>query len=107
MISEARLEKALTMLATSDEQIAELKADVARKEYLCKMARSREFLSAEGSVEARKASAEISDSVQLAEDLLSTAIVDFEKLRAKRATEELIVDVWRSLNSARGKGIIT
>lgn len=106
MISEARLEKALTMLATSDEQIAELKADVARKEYLCKMARSREFLSAEGSVEARKASAEISDSVQLAEDLLSTAIVDFEKLRAKRATEELIIITWRTMEASRRQGAL-
>lgn len=107
MISEARLEKALTMLATTDEQIAELKGDVARKEYLCKLVRSKQFLVAEGSVEARKATAEVSEDVQAAEEILSGAIIDYEKLRAKRETESLLVDVWRSLNSARSKGIIT
>lgn len=106
MISEDRLQRALTFLATSDEQAAEMKADVARKEYLCKLARSREFLSAEGSVEARKATAEISDSVQLAEDMLATAIVEFEKLRCKRITETLVVEVWRSVSANKRVGNI-
>jgi hypothetical protein len=106
MISDARLEKALTYLSTTDEQAAELKANVARMEYMCKLARSRQFLTGEGSVEARKALAEVSDDVQIAEDKLADAIVAFEKIKARRATEELIVEVWRSVGANRRAGNI-
>jgi hypothetical protein len=106
VISEARLEKALFFLSTTDEESADLKGHVARSEYLCKMARAKVFLVSEGSVEARKAISEVSEEVQLAEDKLADAIVAYEKLRSKRATEVLITDVWRSLNSARTKGVI-
>jgi len=100
-ITAERMEKALTFLATTDDTAADLKAQVARKEYGCKLARSRGFLAAEGSVEARKAQAECSEGVQAAEDEYARAIVEFEKVKAKRATEELIVEVWRSVNSNR------
>ena len=104
MISEERLTKALTYLAETDEESAELKADVARREYRCKLARARGFVEAEGSVEARKAAAELSDHVITAEEDLVTAIVAFEKVKAKRATEELIVEVWRSVSANRRVG---
>ncbi len=104
MISEERLSKALTYMAQTDEQSAELKADVARKEYLCKLARAKEFIKADGNVELRKALAEQSDSVYDAETKLGQAIVSFEKIKAKRATEELIVEVWRSVNANRRQG---
>lgn len=106
MISEDRLEKALKYLATTDEECAELKAEVSRREYACKLARARELVLAAGSsVEVRKAIAEQSQSVIDAEDLLANAIVDFEKVKAKRQTEELIVEVWRSVLSARKQGM--
>ena len=104
MISEERLEKALSYLARSDESCAELKGEVCRKEYLCKLARSRGFLVASGSVEQRKAEAETSEDVQKAEDELAQAIVVFEKVKAKRQTEELICEVWRSVNANRRQG---
>ena len=105
MISEDRLSKALTYLSQTDEPSAELKADVARKEYLCKLARSRAFLLANGtSVEQKKAIAETSTGVSDAEASLADAIVAFEKIKAKRATEELIVEVWRSVNANRRQG---
>lgn len=106
MITEQRLERALSFLASTDETSAELKADVSRKEYLCKLARSRIFLTAEGSVEHRKATAEVSADVQEAEKDLAGAIVAFEKIRAKRTTEELIVEVWRSVSANRRAGSI-
>jgi hypothetical protein len=103
-ISDDRLEKALKYMATTDESAAELKADVERAEYRCKLARAREFVTADGSVEARKAVAEMSESVQQAEDQRCKAIVEFEKVKAKRQTEALIVEVWRtcSANSRQG-----
>jgi hypothetical protein len=106
MISEDRLQKALTYLSKTDEPAAELKAEVARKEYVCKLARSRGFIMAEGSVDLRKALAEKSEGVMEAEDALAVAIVEFEKVKAKRLTETLIIEVWRSCNANRRAGQI-
>lgn len=104
MISEDRLQKALTYLSTTDEESAELKANVARAEYVCKLSRARSFILAEGSVDLRKALAEKSENVMSAEELLADAIVAFEKVKAKRTTEGLIVEVWRSVNANRRVG---
>ena len=99
MISDKRLEQALTFMATTDIQAAELKGEVERAEYRCKLARAREFAVADGSVEARKAAGEMSESVQKAEDERCNAIVEFEKVKAKRQTEALIIDVWRTIQA--------
>lgn len=106
MISEERLQKALTYLAETDEPSALLKADVARKEYACKLGRSIEFIEANGSVELRKAVADSSTRVVRAEEELVMAILAYEKIKAKRATQELVVEVWRSLNANRRQGQI-
>ena len=107
MITSDRLQKALTYLAETDESCAEAKAQVERCAYTCKHARALEFQIAEGSIEARKAAAEVSAAVQKAEDQRIAAIIAYEKLKAKRETEALIVDVWRSLNASRRAGNIT
>jgi len=106
LISDKRLEQALTYMATTDATAAELKGDVERAEYRCKLARAREFITAEGSVEARKAAAEMSESVQQVEDERCRLIVEYEKVKAKRQTEALIIDVWRSLNANQRHGNI-
>lgn len=106
IISEDRLEKALRYMAETDAPCAAAKGDVERAEYRCKMVRAREFMTAEGSVEARKAAAEVSDSVQQAETDRCNAIVAFEAIKAKRQTEALIIDVWRTLEASRRHGNI-
>lgn len=107
IVGEERLEKALRFLAESDQISADLKAQVERHEYACKLARARMFLlSTESSVEARKADAEKSHDVQDAEGKRCDCIQEFERLRAKRTTETLIVEVWRSVNANRRQGTI-
>lgn len=103
-VSVDRMEKALAFLATTDVQSAELKAEVRRKEYIAKKARARVFLKSQGNNEERKAQAEISDDVGTAEEELAQSEAEFEKLKAKRVTESLLIDVWRSLNAARRQG---
>jgi hypothetical protein len=106
MISEERLEKALRFLAESDEDFAESKVHMLRLDYALELARKREFLTAEGNNEERKAKAESSDHVQTVQGTYLDAVGAFEKKRAKRATEELIVEVWRSLEASRRQGRI-
>jgi hypothetical protein len=107
MISEERLEKALRFLAETDEKAAELKVQVHRKSYIVDLSRKREFLKAEAStIETKKAIAETSVQVRdsITEEL--DAELEWEKLRAKRATEELIVEVFRTLEASRRQGRI-
>lgn len=105
MISEERMEKALKFLASTDEETAEAKTQVARCEFLAKRVRARKFLESEGSsVEARKAVAETSPEVEEADENLVMAILAFEKLRSKRMTEELIVETWRTCEASRRMG---
>lgn len=107
MISDDRLQKALTYLAETDEEAAMLKTDVERREYLKKRVRAIEFLAAEGkSVEERKARAEMSTEVENVEHDYCNALQRYEHIAAKRKTEALIVDVWRSINSNRRAGIV-
>lgn len=107
MVSDERMEKALKYLATTDEEAAEAKTQVSRAEYLAKRVRAREFLLAEGNVEHRKALAETSPGAVVADESLANAILAYEKLRAKRTTEELVIEVWRSVGANRRAGNIT
>jgi len=106
VISEEQCENALKYLAATDETGAILKGQVASKEYLAKLARSKVFLLSEGSVEARKATAEVSPEVQGAEMDYCTAVVEYEKVRAKRATRELVVETWRTCSANQRRGNI-
>lgn len=104
MISQDRLEKALRYLAETDEPIAEAKGEIQRLENLIKRVNYRLFLSASGSVEARKAEAGKSEETARLEEELVSATVKYEGLKAKRDTEATVIDVWRTLESSRRKG---
>lgn len=107
VISEARLESALAFMAQTDGKLADAKVFMMRLEYAADLARKRCFLVAHGNVEERKAMAENDDTVQKRMGEYFDAVATYEKLRARRTTEELIIEVWRSLNSARTHGIFS
>lgn len=104
MIPDNRCSKALHYLADTDEECAVLKTDVQRKEYALDLAKRRVFLVADGNIEERKARAECSPDVQTAIAAHLDALVAFERVKAKRATEAMIVDTWRSVNANRRSG---
>lgn len=105
MISDERMEKALRYLAETDDEFGVLKTAVARAEWTFDFAKRSQFLVAEGkTVEERKASAETSGAVSTAHEFWMEALVTFERMKAKRATQELIIEVWRSVNASKRKG---
>jgi hypothetical protein len=106
VISEERLEKALVYLATTDQEAADLKVSYLRQEYAADLARKRIFLLSEGNNEERKAKAETSAEVQERQTDYFGAIEAYERVKAKRATEELIVEVFRTLEASRRQGRI-
>jgi hypothetical protein len=104
IISDDRLAQAMKYLAETDGICAELKVQVARKEYIAKKVRARLFLEADGNNEERKNRAEVSADTYAAELEKYAAMAEFEKVRAKRDTEAMVVDVWRSMNANRRQG---
>lgn len=104
MIDDARLSAALDLLVNTDEPSAELKVQMLRKEYICDLVRKRTFLSAEGNNEERKAKSETSREVQDSITVYLDAVAEFEKIRAKRTTEALIVEVWRTQSANQRQG---
>lgn len=106
MISEERLSQALRYLAETDEQHAKAKAHMKGMEQQLKTIRAICYLRATGTQGERAEKAysdqEYRDAVEQYENL----VADYEILNNKRNTETLVIDVWRSLNSARTKGVI-
>ena len=105
MIDEARIERALQFLAETDRDYALAKTEVEATSILAKKARARIFLTGEGSVEARKAEAETHPEVAKADDQYIAALLAFEKLKAQRERAELVIEVWRTLEASRRKGL--
>ena len=108
MISNERLEKALTFIAESDREFAEAKTEVERATWLAKQTRAIQYELADGkSIEDKKQAVERSSKVNDAEDRRIKAIGVYEYLRAKRASEEIIIQVWRSIEASRRKETVS
>lgn len=94
----------MSFLAESDQTYAEAKAALLNAEIMVKRVRARVFVTAAGgSVEARKAAAEVSGEAIEADDALIDATLVFEGLKAKRSRAEIVIDIWRSLEASRRK----
>lgn len=106
LINDGRLQKALTKLAETDAAIAELHANVERCEYRSKAVKDAIFLRSEGSVAERNAIAGTHPEYSAAMEAYFAALQAHDTMKNERSREVLVVDVWRSLSSARTKGMI-
>ena len=104
MITYKRVEEALQYLATTDEPVAELKAEVERTAYGIKAAKAMVVLHTEGTGPVKTATSDAHLSVKQASELHFRAIKDYGSMMNERARNVLVIDVWRSINSARNKG---
>ena len=102
------VEKAVHYLGKTDESYASAKARmIAGKERL-KTVLAVSYLDANGSnVKERESEALCSKDYRIELDGYEEAILDFETMKNKRLRAELTVEIWRSLNSARTKGVMT
>lgn len=108
MISPDRLQKALTYLAETDEPCARARSLMMGLEKQEKTVLAMQFLGVtSGTVEERKAKAQATPQYQNWRETYEAAVLDFELYRNKRTTEELIVEVWRSVNANRRHGNVT
>lgn len=106
LINDDRLETALKKLAQTDGPIAELHTNVERAEFRAKAIKDAIFLRTDGSVAERNAVAGTHPEYSAAMETYFSALQAHDTMKNERSREVLVVDVWRSLSSARTKGII-
>ncbi len=107
-LSDERVEKAMHFLAETDLEFATWRGMVLRTEYMADVAESMVYKSIqEGSVEDRKRTAKIAPETQKAMSEHFEAVVKFESLKARRAREVLVVEIWRTLQANRRVGNVT
>lgn len=101
MITRDQIGDALRFIAETDEQLAEAKTEVERKVWICKHARALAYQATTGTVDERKAAVETNEDVVQYEMGRLDAFLAYEKLKAKRETQFLRIEVWRSLEATR------
>jgi hypothetical protein len=106
VISDTQLSDALDFLSRTDHEAAEAKVFAMRKEYLVDLARKQLFLTSEGNIEIRKATAETSRAVQQSINEYLDATVALERLKARRTTAALRIEVWRTQSANQRQGNI-
>lgn len=104
-LTEARMEEALNFMADSDENLANLLADMERAEWRAKATRQAIFVTLTGTVADREARACIHEETEKAQQHYFTAVQAYNSLRNKRATEQIVIDCWRSINASRNRGV--
>src|SRR6185436_9397519 len=105
MISDDRLTKALTYLAETDDPCAMAKSLMDGLENQKKSVLSIAFLQADAkTVAEREAIAYASETYIAHIGKLEAATYDYETMRNKRLTEELIIECWRSMNANKRRG---
>jgi hypothetical protein len=105
MISDDKLEAALSYLAETDCEAAGARAQRLRAEFARERIRARLTLeSGEGSDTRRRAWAETQPEYAVACETEVQAVQDDEFFRNKRNTANVIVEAWRSENANRRAG---
>lgn len=100
-ITQERMEDALAYLSETDEPCAALRADVERAEFKAKRTKASVFQISDGTVADRNADAETSSSTEAAYEQYFAALQKFDAMKNRRATESIVFEAWRSLNSNR------
>ena len=101
MIDAARLESAMNYLAETDLPYADARTAMERADIGRKRARAQAYILAGGTVDERKAKAELDAAVLAADDDYIACVKLYETLRQRRQRAEIVIDVWRSVEASR------
>lgn len=97
--TDDRVELALSYLSMDPHPLAIARKDVTDAETKVRQTFARAFMAADGSVEARKATAEVSPDHVAAKAEESAAAFDLERHRARVKGAEMLIEIWRSENA--------
>lgn len=99
IVTDERVELALSYLNMDPHPLALARKDVTDAENRARQTFARAFLSAEGSVEARKAQAELSSEHLQAKAQESDAMFELEKHRCRIKGAEMLLEIYRTENA--------
>lgn len=99
IVTEQNVSAALEYLNDDPHPVAFARKAVTDAENETKQIFARCFLAADGSVDARKAQAEINADYIAAKAVESQAIYMLERSKARAKSAEMIIEVWRSENA--------
>ncbi len=107
MITTEKLESNLDFLIETDQKYAHAKACMQALDKQEKTIIAQELLlSNEKTVALREANARVSPAYDKWKIDYKLAVYDYEIIRNKRSTANIIIEVWRSQLSAQKEGII-
>ncbi len=104
LVSDKRVEQAMTYLAETDEDAAKAKAKAKSLEQFGKTVKAFGFLEATGTVAEREAQSLTTEEYKKYLRAYEDAVMESEKYANKRASEAGIREVWRSLQANRRQG---
>lgn len=96
LVNEARVQQAIEYLTETDFPCANAKVDAERWKYISKRKRAHVILGETGSVQVKDARAELEASVINADETYFDCLRKYEEMSAKRKTEQLVIEVWRT-----------
>jgi len=97
MINEQRVQDAIDYLVKTDFECADAKVNAERFKYLGKRRRAIVVLSLkDGTAQVKEATAETASEVIEADDEYFKCLQTYEQMSAKRKTEQLVIEVWRT-----------
>lgn len=96
----------MNFLANTDAKLAQFKGEVMRTEFMAKAAEALVYKSLDGSIEDRKQGVRLAPEVSAAWEANWKAVVEFEKLKARRERAFMTLEIWRSVEASRRRGNI-
>lgn len=96
IVDEEKVALSLDYLNIAPHPLALARKDVVDSENKARRVYARAFLSAEGSVEARKAKAELAEAYKEAKAEEAQAILELETHRARVKGAELLLEIFRT-----------
>lgn len=99
IVSERNVSDALAYLADSPHPVAKALKTKTDAENVSKRTYAEAFLAAEGSVEARRAKAELDPKYVIAKEKESAAILELETHKSRIRAADMILEIWRTENA--------
>ncbi len=99
IVTDSNVQAALEYLSVDPHPLALARKDVVDAENKAKQDFARAFLGASGSVDARKASAELDGNYVATKANEAQAILELERHRARTKAAEMLLEIWRSENA--------
>ena len=100
------VEKALDYLVKTDEEAAMARALMSFIEDKKKTVKATEMLKHDGAISSREMEALASGAYKEVLEEYKAAVYDYELLRNRRKSAELVVEVWRTESANQRKGNI-